>query len=207
VASEQPSDGAIQKALSWITEAGINGFGVMPSAQKVADDHYKSTQDVEKAIDSIIKWRTGHAAATGFVSGVGGIAALPVAIPASLLTSYALAANTAAAIACLRGFDVHSEQVKTMILLCLVGEGAEEILKATGIAFGTKLSQALIQKIPGQVLIEINKRIGFRLLTKAGEKGVVNLTKMVPIAGGVVGAGFDSMFVNRCGVFAKKALS
>ena len=207
MSGKQPDESAIQKALGWITETGINGFGVLPSAQKVAEDHYRSTQNVEAAIDSIIKWRTGYAAATGFVSGVGGIAALPVAIPASLLTSYALAANTAAAIAHLRGFDVHTEQVKTMILLCLIGEGAEEILKATGIALGTKLSQTLIQRIPGQALIEVNKRIGFRLLTKAGEKGVVNLAKMVPIAGGVIGAGFDSVFVNTCGNFAKKAFA
>jgi hypothetical protein len=58
--------------------------------------------------------------------------------------------------------------------------------------------------IPGKVLIEINKKVGFRLVTKAGEKGVVNLMKLVPLVGGVVGAGFDSAFVNQCGKTAKQ---
>ncbi len=46
-------------------------------------------------------------------------------------------------------------------------------------------------KIPGRALIALNKRVGFRLMTKFGEKGVVNLARLVPLAGGVVGATFD----------------
>lgn len=194
----------IQKALDWIVEAGINGLGVLPSAKKVAEDHLRKKGDIEAAIDSLILWRTTYAAGSGFVSGVGGIAAMPVAIPAGLLASYALAANTAASVAYLRGYEIHSEQVRTAILICLIGESGEQILKNAGIAVGTKLSRNLIQQLPGRLIIEINKKVGFRLVTKAGEKGVVNLTKMVPLVGGVVGAGFDGTFVNRCGNFSKK---
>ena len=93
-----------------------------------------------------------------------------------------------------------------MILLCLIGEAGEEILKIAGITIGTKLSQNLIKQIPGKVLIEINKKIGFRLITKAGEKGVVNLMKMVPLVGGVVGGTFDGLIINGCGKIAKKVL-
>ncbi|MFN5980296.1 MAG: hypothetical protein ACK45W_13510, partial [Pseudanabaena sp.] len=59
---------------------------------------------------------------------------------------------------------------------------------------GTKVCQNLIKRIPGRVLIEINKKIGFRLITKAGEKGVVNVMKMLPLVGGVVGGTFDGIF-------------
>ncbi|MFN5658437.1 MAG: hypothetical protein ACK5A9_09075, partial [Pseudanabaena sp.] len=68
---------------------------------------------------------------------------------------------------------------------------------------GTKVCQNLIKRIPGRVLIEINKKIGFRLITKAGEKGVVNVMKMLPLVGGVVGGTFDGIFVNSCGKTAK----
>jgi hypothetical protein len=197
-------DSPIQRTLNWIVEAGINGLGLLPSAKKVAEDHLRDHGDVEVAINSVIIWRTTYAAGTGFVSGFGGIAAMPVAIPAALIASYALAANTAAAVAYLRGYDIHSEQTRTMVLLCLIGESGEQVLKAAGIAIGTKLSRNLIQQIPGKVLIEINKRVGFRLITKAGEKGVINIAKMIPLAGGVVGAGFDSLFVNTSGRFSKK---
>ena len=90
-----------------------------------------------------------------------------------------------------------------MILLCLIGEAAEAILRNAGIHIGNKVFKNLLSQIPGKVLLEINKKIGFKLITKAGEKGIVNLMKLVPIAGGVVGAGFDGLFVNICGNTAK----
>jgi len=205
--ADRPEDSAITQTLNWIVKAGVDGLGILPSAEMVARDHMKATGDTEKAINSIIAWRTTQGAATGFVSGVGGIAALPVAIPASLIASYALAANTAAAIAFLRGYDISSDQVRTFVVLCLIGESGEEILKAAGIAIGTKLSKALIEKIPGTVFIQINKQVGFRLITKAGSKGVINMTKMIPLVGGAVGAGFDGAFVNGAGTFAKKTFT
>lgn len=69
------------------------------------------------------------------------------------------------------------------------------------------MTKALLQQIPGKVFIEINKRVGFRLITKAGEKGVVNVAKMVLLVGGVVGAGFDGYFVNGCGKAAQALFS
>lgn len=194
----------IRSTLEWIADAGINGLGVLPSAEEVAADHSSKAASIEDAIDSLIAWRMTYAAGTGFITGLGGIAAMPIAIPASLAASYALGANTAAAIAHLCGYDIHSEQVRTMVLLCLIGEAGEEILKAAGITIGTKLFENLIKQVPGKVLIEINKKIGFRLITKAGEKGAINLMKMVPLVGGVVGGAFDSLFVNSCGKTAKK---
>jgi len=193
----------IQTTLEWIADAGINGFGVLPSARQIAEDHLSKAASVEDAINSVIAWRTTYAAGTGFITGLGGIAAMPITIPAGLAASYALGANTAAAVAYLRGYDIYSEQVRTMVLLSLIGEAGDEILKTAGIAIGTKVCQNLIKSIPGKVLIEINKKIGFRLITKAGEKGVVNLMKMVPLVGGVVGGTFDGIFVNSCGKTAK----
>lgn len=197
------SSNLIRSTLEWIADAGINGLGVLPSAEQVAADYLKEAASVEDAINSVIAWRTTYAAGTGFITGLGGIVAMPITIPAGLAASYALGANTAAAVAHLRGYDIHSEQVRTMVLLCLIGEAGEEILKTAGIMIGTKVCQNLIKQIPGRVLIEINKKIGFRLITKAGEKGVVNLMKMLPLVGGVVGGTFDGIFVNSCGKTAK----
>lgn len=193
-------DQAVQTLLDWIVKSGIDGLGTLPSAQQVAEDHLRSAKTVEGAVNSVIAWRTAHAAGTGFATGLGGILGIPVGMAAA----YALGANTIAAIAHLRGYDIHSDQVKTMILLSLIGGAAERLLKGAGIAVGNKVCLNVLKKLPGKVLIEVNKKIGFRLITKAGEKGVVNLAKMVPIAGGVVGGGFDSLFVNTCGQTAKK---
>ena len=50
-----------------------------------------------------------------------------------------------------------------------------------------KTLQAAIKKIPGKALVAINQRIGYRLITKFGEKGIINLGKAIPLIGGVVG--------------------
>jgi hypothetical protein len=198
------AENLVTKTLDWIVDVGVKGFGFLPSARDVAEHHRKACKTPEEAIDSVIAWRTAYTIGTGFMTGLGGIATLPIAIPASLASSYALGANTAAAIAILRGYDENSDRVRTFVLLSLIGEGATEILKVAGVNVGTKVTQNLIRQIPGKVLIEINKKVGFRLVTKAGEKGVVNLMKLVPLVGGVVGAGFDSTFVNSCGKNAKR---
>ena len=91
-----------------------------------------------------------------------------------------------------------------MILLTLVGQSIEEVVKVAGVDFGKKLTLAAINKLPGSVCKKINTWVGFRLLTKAGEKGVINLTKLVPVVGGIVGGLVD---VASCKIIAKVAIT
>jgi hypothetical protein len=62
---------------------------------------------------------------------------------------------------------------------------------------------AALKKLPGKVLIEINKKVGFRLVTKAGTKGVVNLGKLVPFVGGGVGATVNAVGMRTVATYAK----
>ena len=61
-----------------------------------------------------------------------------------------------------------------------------------------------IKKIPHALIIKINQRVGFRLITKFGEKGAVNLVKVVPVLGGVVGGAVDITTTMTVGKVAKK---
>ena len=89
-----------------------------------------------------------------------------------------------------------------MILCVIIGQDIKEVCKQAGIKIGTKLTYVAIRKLPGEVLKRINQAVGFRLLTKAGEKGIINLTKLVPVVGGVVGGTFDAV---TCRITAKAA--
>ncbi len=200
--NEDKNDPA-RKIIEWIINIGINGTGFMPSAEQVSKDYRSKSASVEDAINSLIAWNTAYAAATGFVTGLGGIATLPIAIPADLIASYAIAASTVSSIAHLRGYDIQSEQVKTVVLLCLIGEAGEKILQRAGIEAGNKFAQNVIKKIPNKVLKEINKKVGFQLVKKGGGNSVIKLTKIVPLVGGAVGATFDAAYINSCGKFAK----
>ena len=80
-----------------------------------------------------------------------------------------------------------------MVYACLAGISIDQIVKQAGIKFGTKFTTSMIKKIPGTVLTKINQKVGFRFLTKFGEKGIINIAKLVPVVGGVIGGGFDLM--------------
>ena len=47
--------------------------------------------------------------------------------------------------------------------------------------------------MPMKVIYQINKKVGFRLVTKFGQKGIINLGKLVPIVGGVIGGTVDTV--------------
>ncbi len=68
---------------------------------------------------------------------------------------------------------------------------------------GSKAAMAGLRRLPGQVLIDINKRVGFRLVTKFGEKGVINLVKFIPVVGGGVGAGVNAASMRTVGRYAR----
>lgn len=43
----------------------------------------------------------------------------------------------------------------------------------------------------GKALTKINQKVGFTFVTKFGQKGMVNLGKLAPGVGGVIGGGLD----------------
>lgn len=191
------------EASQRILNVGVDGFGPIKGAEEVADEFLRQYTDPVLAIDRLIRTHVRTTAGTGFVTGVGGLFTLPVAVPADLAALWFLQARMSGAIAHIRGYDIHSEEVRSVILLTLIGSAATEVLSSAGVKVGTKSAVSLIGKVPGKVLIEINKKVGYRLITKAGSKGVVNLTKMAPLGGGLVSAGVNAASTRAVGGFAK----
>lgn len=95
------------------------------------------------------------------------------------------------------GYDLKSDQTQTLVYACLAGVAVNQILKKAGIKLGEKVAVKMVEKIPGKVVISINKKIGFRLITKFGNTGIVNLGKLVPGVGAVVGGGLDYLETDR----------
>ena len=116
---------------------------------------------------------------------------MPVAVPANVASVLYVQLRMIAAIAYIRGYDIRSDQVKTLAYVCLCGNAGKDILKNVGVQLGKKLTTNAIKKISGTTLTKINQKVGFRLVTKFGQKGVVNLGKAVPLVGGVIGGGVD----------------
>ncbi|WP_312583205.1 EcsC family protein [Atlantibacter hermannii] len=194
----------IMQALDYVYEKAITGALGADSCYDLAEEYLKLEGDMISKTNSLIRWQNTKASTTGFLTGLGGVILLPVAIPANISTIWYVQIRMIASIAVMGGYDVKDDRVKSLVYACLTGNAAKDILKNIGANFSTKMTNQLIKSISGETIKAINKAVGFRLLTKFGEKGIVNLGKMVPLAGGVVGATFDGVTTNIIGNIARK---
>lgn len=182
----------MMQLLDKLYDNSIHGLQkVSPPINQLAEDYLNKSENVESAAKSFINYQIAKCTTSGFITGLGGLITLPIAIPANISSVLYVQMRMIACLAHMGGYDTSSDQVQTLVYACLAGISVDQVLKQFGIKFGTKFTQAMIKKIPGTTLVKINQKVGFRLITKGGAKGLVNLGKAVPIIGGVVGGGFD----------------
>ena len=182
----------MEKILDSCYQQAIDGIPKVSKSIDVLVEDYASKHDTkEDAAKALIRGQLAKCSTSGFLAGLGGVITLPVAIPANISSVIYVQLRMIAAIAKLGGYDPRDDQVQTLAYVCLTGQAATAVLKDTGINIGGKIAVAGIKKIPGEALKKINQKVGFRLLTKFGETGAINLGKAVPVVGGLIGGGFD----------------
>lgn len=197
------SQNVIMQALDFAYDKAVNGVAGLDSAQELAWNYSQSTGTLTEQVNSLIRWQNTKAGTSGFLSGLGGLLLLPVTLPANVTSVIYVQVRMIAAIAIMGGYDVKDDRVKAMVYACLAGNAAKDILKDVGVAIGTKMTTEAIKTISGKTIIEINKKVGFRLFTKFGGTGVINLGKAVPLVGGIIGLAFDATTTNMIGNIAR----
>jgi hypothetical protein len=194
-----------ERLVGQVVELGIRGGGPLKAAAEVADEHLIGAGgDREQAIQRLIGTHVRLAAVSGFVTGLGGAATLPVTVPASVAGLYIVAARMSAGVAHLRGYDIDTEEVRSAVLVSLLGSAGAGELKKAGVEVGRRSAAAALARVPAMTLGEINKKVGFRLVAKAGEKGMVNLSKLVPLVGGPIGAAVDGISAKAIAGYAMR---
>lgn len=182
----------MQNILDALYSKALDGIPlVSKSIDELSYDYLSRHHSANSAAKSLINYQILKCGTSGFLTGLGGLITLPVAIPANISSVLYVQMRMVAAIAQMGGFDTHTDQVQSLVYVCLTGSAAADIVKQAGIKVGERAALNAIKKIPGKTLIEINKKVGMRLFTKFGHTGVINLGKSVPIVGGVIGGGMD----------------
>lgn len=187
-----------------LMDYGFDGLGPFDSVDEVVAELLKDHPEPEKAIDKLCRQHFRMAATGGFVTGFGGLFTLPVALPANIIEFYILATRMVGGIAKIRGYDVREPQVRTAVLLSLVGAESSDLLKKAGVTGGGKLAQVAMKQLPEAAMMVINKGIGFRVATNMGGRALSRFTKGVPVAGGFIGAGLDTYLMNRIADHARE---
>lgn len=193
------------KLLDSCYEKSLNGIPhVSPSVETIACEYLKKYPTAEKATKAMIKNQIIKCTTSGFVTGFGGIITLPVTIPANVGSVLYVQMRMIACTACLAGFELNSDYTQTFVYACLAGVTVNNVIKQAGIKFGMKFANGLIKKIPGKVLTKINQKVGFRFITKFGTKGIVNMGKLIPGVGAVIGGSLDLVETKAIGARAYK---
>jgi len=201
----QAAGGVLRRVL----EVAIDGLGPVPSAKQVAGKALeKHGGSVEAAIDGIVDSHVRLASAQGFVTNLGGLALLTVAVPANVTGVAVLQVRMVAAIAHLRGYDLDDGRVRTALVMCLlggeqigrfIGEGklpTSPMAVATAPVFDPDLDRRVAEEVVG----DLTTRIG-------GKNVALMVTKRVPVVGGGIGAVMDGLATRQIGKFAKGELA
>lgn len=164
---------------------------VSRSVDELVADYSSKNSSNRKAARALVKNQLLKCTTAGFLTSLGGAITLPIAVSADMTSVIYIQLRMIAAIAELAGYDPRIDQVQTFVFACLTGNTVNDLLKNAGINAGKKMAVNVIERIPGEVCTRINRAVGFRMITKFGETGVINLGKALPFVGGVIGGGFD----------------
>jgi hypothetical protein len=197
------SEGVLLRTLDWAYSKAVDGLPGLETAQEMAEDYARGGGSLRDQVNKLIRWQVVKASTSGFVMGLGGLLTLPVTLPANIASVFYIQLRMVAAIAHLGGHDIRSDEVRTFAYACLCGSGVVEMLKRAGVELGTKLGIRLVGKLSAEVIAAINKKVGFRLLTKFGSKGVINFGRLVPFIGGAIGGTVDGISTNTIGNAAR----
>ena len=197
--AEELTPSNVERTLTWAYNQALSSHGPIDGAIELADSYRGRHGSPRRDANALIRWQTAKAAGSGFITGLPGLPAMPVTLPANLTSVLLIQMRMIAAIAYLGGYDLNEDRVKTLCFVCFCGNAASPLLKDAGIKVGQKMAMAALKRLPGRIFIEINKRVGFRLLTKFGEKGMINVVRAIPVLGGLIGGGMDAAWTKAIG--------
>lgn len=182
----------VMKLLDSCYSKCLNGVPkVSSNVETMANDYLQKYATGEEACKAMLRNQIAKCTTSGFVTGFGGIVTMPVTLPANVGSVLYVQMRMIACTAYMAGYELNSDQTQTFVYACLAGVAVNELIKQASIKFGIKFANGLIKKIPGKVLTKINQKVGFRFITKFGTKGIVNLGKLLPGVGAIVGGSLD----------------
>ena len=184
----------------------INGVGPLPPAAKAAEAQLREQKGHrDRAIHEVIENHVRYAGAQGFLTNLGGVVTMAVAVPANVTGLALIQCRMIAGIVHLRGYDLEDPRVRNGILTCLLGEDSvnEMIKKKKLPAPPMALATAPIND-PDLDRI-LSAEVASELITKvAGKRLATTIGRRVPVVGGLVGLGADGYATWQIGRYADR---
>lgn len=143
----------------------------------------------------VVKRGTRRVGWASVATGFGGVATAAVNVPSVLALQTALVLSVAEVYG-----ELDSPDVKQDLALILAGQGAAGAMRHVGVAATNDFSKRWVSRnVTRETMKKINRVVGRKILTKAGEKSLTSVTKLVPVVGAGVGYVFDRGYARALG--------
>jgi len=189
-------------------DRAVDGVGPLKGAAEAADLRLAECEgDVDEAIGKLIDSHVRLAGAQGFVTNLGGLVTMAMAIPANITGLALLQCHLVAGIAHLRGYSMTDPRVRNAILACILGDdGVKSLVKDHRLPGAPMLIATAPQHDP-ELDNQIASEVATALITQvAGKRTAAVVGRRVPLIGGGVGALTDGYDTYRVGRYAAKEL-
>jgi hypothetical protein len=188
-------------------DRAVAGVGPLEPATTVGRRAFVEHDDEARAVSSLIESHVRLAGAQGFVTNIGGLATMPLAVPANIGGLAMVQCRLVAALAHLRGHDVTDPRVRNAVLTTLLGEEkVHELVRAMRLP-GPPMAVATAPVHDPDLDAVVANEVAGELMTRVAGKRLANAVgRRVPVIGGVVGAGADGYATWQVGRYADREL-
>ena len=193
---------ALEAVIESIIGADFNRDAIAQFVDKLRWDN--SGISHEEIYHKIVNQKSMQSGLFGAVTGVGGLATLPLAIPTNIYTSWKIQAATIRAVAYVYGYP--PSKTDTCLVLFGAVDSKMQALKQIGIeAAKVATKKAVDQYMTKEIMKSVFKLSLKEAATKMAQKALA--TKMIPLVGAPIGFGFDWMTTQAVGKLAIKYYS
>lgn len=168
----------------WLYDKAVCGIAGIESAETLAKRYLDDAKgDVALAARNLIHWESIKAGSSSFLSGIGGIVALPVTLPLNVTSVLFIQTQLVAALASLGQHRLSDERIRALAGLCLCGNAVKALLQDLTLQAANTWSTAVAQQVTEKTLA--------LLATRAGLVSAEHFVRLIPLAGGVVSGAVD----------------
>lgn len=182
--------------VGWLYDKAVSGIAGIESSEMLASRYLEDADgDVQLAARNMIHWESIKAGSSGFLSGIGGVVALPVTLPLNITSVLFLQTRLVAAVACLGQHRLSDERIRALAGLCLCGNAAKALLQDLTLQAIDRWTTAVAQQVTEKTLA--------LLATRSGLVSAESAIRLVPLAGGVVSGAVDIASTRTIGRIAR----
>ncbi|EAA5451251.1 TPA_asm: hypothetical protein GB208_11840 [Salmonella enterica subsp. enterica] len=187
---------SFQSIIGWLYDKAVSGIAGIESAEMLAARYLEDAKgDEQLAACNMIHWESIKAGSSGFLSGIGGVVALPVTLPLNITSVLFLQTRLVAAIACLGQHRLSDERIRALAGLCLCGNAAKALLQELTLQAASRWTTTIMQQVAEKTLA--------LMATRTGLVSVESAIRLLPLAGGVVSGAMDIAATRTIGRIAR----